>query len=356
MEETMMNTTLTGPTRSGTMRTAMLALCGTALTTLLVWSLGTWQVSASLEKGESTIIPVVPARILDTRDPVDLGLAGPFVSPVSQDLQVTGKVATAEGMRTVVPAGATGVVLNVTAVQPTGAGFISVRPSGTPGAPTTSNLNFEAGDIVPNAVSVQLPTSGPSAGKIQLTYDAFGVPGPITDILVDVVAYTSSLGIADLAARVSALEAGLAGANGKVVHLETKTVDANKEIATLKAHLATKQDACADGTVIAWGRTIATPGTEWVQFSDTSCTGTPLQIREVNPGGSPGLYEIRMDGYVIDPTSIQLSSAGEAPPRTAGYVGNGLGSTISIQVWNTANGDAVTGSFQVAVHSVVPAS
>ena len=57
--------------------------------------------------------------ILDTRDPVNVGLAGPFISAVGQDLQVTGPIATTTGPATVVPAGATGVILNVTVVGPT---------------------------------------------------------------------------------------------------------------------------------------------------------------------------------------------------------------------------------------------
>lgn len=154
---------------------------------------------------ESTFVPVTPVRILDTRDGVDLGLAGPFVSPVGQDLQVTGEIPTATGTRTVVPQGASGVVLNVTVVNPGAAGFLAVRPAGTPGAPTTSNLNFEAGVVTPNAVNVALPTTGAGAGKIEITYDAFGQAGPSTDVLVDVVGYTTSGGLQELVAVVAEL-------------------------------------------------------------------------------------------------------------------------------------------------------
>jgi hypothetical protein len=89
----------------------------------------------------------------------------------------------------VVPAGTTGVVLNVTAVQPTSAGFVSVRPADAPGSPATSSLNFEAGVTQPNAVTVQVPSTGPDAGKIEITYDAYGTAGASTDVLVDVVGY-----------------------------------------------------------------------------------------------------------------------------------------------------------------------
>ena len=129
----------------------------------------------------SVVVPVDPVRILDTRDPVNLGLPGPLVSAVSQKLPVAGTAA--------VPVGATGVLLNVTAVEASAAGFLSIRPGDATGAPTTSSLNFKAGDIVPNSVQVALPTTGANVGEIDITYDAFGQRGPTTDVLIDVVGY-----------------------------------------------------------------------------------------------------------------------------------------------------------------------
>jgi hypothetical protein len=146
-------------------------------------------VANAASSAPSSVVTIDPARILDTRDPLNVGLAGPFVSANSQKLQVTGSVATTTGTRTVVPPGATGVLLNVTVVAPTAAGFLSIRPGDTTGAPSTSSLNFEAGDIVPNAVQVGLPTSGADVGKIDITYDAFGQAGPRTEVLIDVVGY-----------------------------------------------------------------------------------------------------------------------------------------------------------------------
>src|SRR6476659_500551 len=67
----------------------------------------------------SAVITIDPVRILDTRDPVNVGLPGPFVSAVSQKLQITGSVPTTAGTQTVVPAGVSGVLLNVTGVDPT---------------------------------------------------------------------------------------------------------------------------------------------------------------------------------------------------------------------------------------------
>ena len=160
----------------------------------------------------SSLVMIAPARILDTRDSANLGLAGPFTSAVSQDLQVTGSIPTATGLATVVPAGATGVLLNVTPARAEAGGFISVRPADATGAPTTSSLNFDAGQVNPNSVQVEVPTTGPDAGKIEITYNASGRTGPTTDVLVDVVGYTlagggSDMAIAALQARITTLEA-----------------------------------------------------------------------------------------------------------------------------------------------------
>jgi hypothetical protein len=59
-----------------------------------------------------------------------------------------------------VPVDATGVVMNVTAVDPTQPSFLTVFPGGV-ARPLASNLNFVAGQApTPNAVTVDVPASG----------------------------------------------------------------------------------------------------------------------------------------------------------------------------------------------------
>ncbi len=198
------------PMRTATLRPTAWFAVGLVCVVLLALASSTTDRVGAVEEDESTFVPVTPVRILDTRDPVNVGLDGPFVSPLPQLLRVTGAIATTQGTQTVVPEGATGVVLNVTAVMPTAAGFLSIRPAGLLGAPTTSSLNFEANSIVPNAVTVNLPTTGEAAGRIEIVYDAFGELGPTTDVLVDLVGYHVRGGLQDLAARLAAVEAQLA--------------------------------------------------------------------------------------------------------------------------------------------------
>jgi hypothetical protein len=165
---------------------------------------------------ESSMVMIDPVRILDTRDPVNVGLDGPFVSPIAQKLQVTGSIPTSAGAQTVVPSGATGVLLNVTAVGASADGFISIRPGDATGAPATSSLNVTAGVTVPNAVQVALPVAGANAGQIDITWDALGVSGPTTDILIDVVGYTTDAKLTALQAEVDALEAANATQQGEI--------------------------------------------------------------------------------------------------------------------------------------------
>ena len=83
-----------------------------------------------------------PERVLDTRDGTGGTRAG-FFGTVALDLSAQA------------PAGATGVMLNVTGVEPAFATYVTAYPcDATP--PLASNLNLPAGDIRPNLVAVPL--------------------------------------------------------------------------------------------------------------------------------------------------------------------------------------------------------
>jgi hypothetical protein len=99
---------------------------------------------------------VVPARLLETRT----GLATVDGQFNGIGLRAGGAVTelTVAG-RGGVPADATAVVLNVTATDPAGAGYITVFPCGA-AQPLASNLNFAAGDTIPNAVVAKVGTGG----------------------------------------------------------------------------------------------------------------------------------------------------------------------------------------------------
>ncbi len=118
--------------------------------------------------------PITPVRILDTRTTnTPSGVAGRVPSGGTIDLQITGDNG--------IPADATAVVMNVTAVAPTGAGFITVWPRGVT-RPLSSNLNFAPGDIVPNLVTVGIGSNG----QVSLYHQ-----GGTNNLIADVVGYYS---------------------------------------------------------------------------------------------------------------------------------------------------------------------
>ena len=112
--------------------------------------------------------PLTPSRILDTRT----GNGAP-VAPVGPGatlhLQVTGRGG--------VPAtGVSAVVLNVTVTQTTAPSFLTVFPTGE-ALPLAANLNYVAGQTVPNLVTAKLGANG----RISL-YNAAGSTHVVADV------------------------------------------------------------------------------------------------------------------------------------------------------------------------------
>ncbi|MEV4612253.1 S53 family peptidase [Kitasatospora sp. NPDC049258] len=108
-----------------------------------------------------------PTRVLDTRTAAPLAAYGEQVL-TSAELGA--------------PAGTKAVVLNVTSTDSKSDGHLTVYPSGG-AAPTTSNLNWTAGQTVPNQVIVPLGADGSvklyngSWGSTQVIADVFGFLG-----------------------------------------------------------------------------------------------------------------------------------------------------------------------------------
>lgn len=106
---------------------------------------------------------LVPSRVLDTRATAHVAANS------SIDVQITG----ADG----VPAsGVEAVTLNLTETNATAASYITAYPTGA-SRPLASNVNFVAGQTVPNRVIVKLGTGG----KITL-YNAYGNVDLIADV------------------------------------------------------------------------------------------------------------------------------------------------------------------------------
>lgn len=118
--------------------------------------------------GTTTYSPIVPSRLLDTRD---MG-----ATPAAES---TTDVLVADGFD--VPEDASAAVLNVTAVAPAGPGYVTVYPCDAP-RPTASSVNYTTSAVVPGMVIVKLG-EGAEQGKVCLFTKA------ASDLIVDVAGY-----------------------------------------------------------------------------------------------------------------------------------------------------------------------
>ena len=136
-----------------------------AATHVVVDRLGYWA-----EDANGRMTALAPVRVVDTRTGLG-GRSQPLGPGTTIDVDLSGGAGIPEGRPS-------GVVLNVTAVSPTTAGWLAVHPSGQ-ARPLASNLNFGPGETVPNLVVATVNPAGKatvynSAGQTHLVVDVVG--------------------------------------------------------------------------------------------------------------------------------------------------------------------------------------
>jgi hypothetical protein len=128
--------------------------------------------------GVATFVGATPRRVIDTRN----AIGGPKVRiPAGGTISIPlagASMQRSDGTPESIPADATAVAMNVTAVLPSQAGFFTVWPCGAP-MPVASNVNFTRGSVVANGVVTSL---GPQ-GAVCLYSDQQ------SDVLVDVLGW-----------------------------------------------------------------------------------------------------------------------------------------------------------------------
>lgn len=124
----------------------------------------------SLPRGSRFVAGPSPVRLLDTRGGGGVPPA-PWQSGEARRVEVAGLAN--------VPANASAVVVNLTAVTPSRTGFLTAYPTGS-ARPDSRNVSFAAGSIVANLVQVGLGTGGDVT-----IYNQTGA----TDVLVDVIGW-----------------------------------------------------------------------------------------------------------------------------------------------------------------------
>ncbi|WP_404391459.1 nidogen-like domain-containing protein [Humibacillus xanthopallidus] len=323
-------------------------------------------VRAGTSTQPGTVASLNPARILDTRT----GLGAPkqpVAAGTSIAVQVTGRGG--------VPAtGVSAVVVNVTATRPTASGHVIAYPDNTT-RPTTSNLNFVAGQTIPNLVIVPVGSNG----KIRL-YNASGS----TDLLADVSGYvragtsTQPGTVASLnPARILDTRTGLgapkqpvaAGTSIAVQVTGRGGVPATGVSAVVVNVTATRPTA--SGHVIAYPDNTTRPTTSNLNFVAGQTipnlvivpVGSTGKIRLYNANGSTDLLA-DVSGYVraigITPTSLPtgkvglnymaaLVATGGTEPYT--WSASGLPSTLTLEPGGTISGvPTATSTSTVAIH------
>jgi PKD repeat protein len=119
----------------------------------------------------ATYHAITPTRVLDTRNGTG-GVSGPFTNHAARTFTVAG-----------VPSNARAVTGNLTVTGQTSGGYLYIGPVAN-NNPTSSTLNFPAGDDRANAVTVQLG----AGGTLSITFVAPS-NGPTAQAIFDVTGY-----------------------------------------------------------------------------------------------------------------------------------------------------------------------
>lgn len=122
----------------------------------------------------STYVPVTPDRVLDTRTAGSGGTDAPLGPNATITLQLAGQDGIPSDTSQI-----TAVVVNMTVVNATAGSFLTAYPDGTT-MPTTSNMDFAAGQVTANTAIVPVGADG--------SIDIYNHVGS-TDVLVDLVGY-----------------------------------------------------------------------------------------------------------------------------------------------------------------------
>lgn len=224
---------------------------GVAVTLILSVMVVGVRAAAAPKSDESTFVPIVPCRVFDTRPAPDN--VGPRSAPLGADqsyeLQITGTNGDCA-----IPPDATGISMNLTALNATQSSFMQVYPADASRPEKGSSLNYSPGQSpTPNKVDVGLSPDG--AVKV------YNLRGSV-DALGDIVGYYTNAGIQaivdDLATKADAAnvysraeaDADFVGHGDIVLSHSTSDLHFGNGEPTTVTRLAAGNQISGDGTVI----------------------------------------------------------------------------------------------------------
>lgn len=142
---------------------------------------GTWTRLLREDTAPGRVVPITPIRALDTRAPGGRDAGAPAIPGQTQGPLAGGSTTTLDPAGTgSIPATATGIVGNVTAVTPNYNGYLTIQPAGT--TVGTSTLNYPAGRLVANAFTTKLNPAG-------LSIQPAGTAANTLHVIIDITAY-----------------------------------------------------------------------------------------------------------------------------------------------------------------------
>lgn len=250
--------------------------------------------------------PVNPTRVFGT-----LQVGGNISSGVSKSITVTGG-------STGIPTGASAIVANVTAAGSTGSSFLTVYPapsSGTPTPPTAANVNFTAGEVIGNRVTVPVGANG--------QIEVYNNTGSV-DVDVDLNGYYTGLpgelGSAFTPLSPSRFTDTRVATNGSVLEADntetfTFTSEGIPSIATALAGNATVLSGAASGFLTIYPVNESTPPSVGDVAINSNAVAQNFALAPLN-GGS-----VKMFNSSASPVNIVIDAFGYfAPPPPAVHV------------------------------------
>lgn len=249
---------------------------------------------------ERTQAPLVPGRIMDTRSP-----GGDTVDDIAQAIGQRPADSTYELLvagRGGVAADATAAVLNVTVTNAAGDGFVTVWPCGV-NRPNASNLNYQAGTTVPNAVITQIGTGGKvcfyTENAIDLIVDVNGqypagtafsplVPARLLD--------SRSPGGDTFDDQFQAIGTRVADSTTELVVAGRGSVPADASAAVLNV---TVTNAAAEGFITVWPCGVARPNASNLNYV-AGVTVPNAVITKIGTGGKVCIYTEKAVDLIVD--------------------------------------------------------
>jgi hypothetical protein len=253
---------------------------GTAGTTQLIGDVSGYFTSDPNAAGDTTYVPVTPARVLDTRS----GLGAPKAKVTSG-----GTVALQVGGANGIPAGAAAVAINLLAVDETGSGFLTAYADGS-GTPGTSGLQFGTAPIAGLAI---VPVG--ADGKIDIQASA---NGESTDVVGDISGYfTPGTG----GEKYRAIAATRLISSDSVASAGTLAVTPGATVVAPSPALVlnvTDVQGTSGGYLVAHAAGTGLPATSNLNYA----TGRviPNLVLGATGGGATDLYNASFDAAVLD--------------------------------------------------------